>query len=123
MDSKKIKIVVDYIYLLKYSHYSSYSLQKVAGNFFRYQNWIVIQGLEVDPSHLLLLIEPLGTSFDWRVLGACGSIAGLGRMVYEKIYFSCVGAIITRCMTAVWMALRLTVFQSCSTLFAWKKHI
>ena len=37
-------------------------------NFPYYLNYIVIRGLDVDPSHLLLL-------------GACGSTAGLTRMV------------------------------------------
>ncbi len=45
------------------------------------KNPIVIHGLDVDPSHLFLSIEPLGTSFDWYVLGACGSSSGLARMV------------------------------------------
>ncbi len=42
-------------------------------------NCIVIHGLNVDPSHLLLTIEPPSTSFDWYVLGACGSTSGLAK--------------------------------------------
>ncbi len=48
----------------KFSLAQSYSTQKVAGKFSRYQNSFVIHGLDVDPSHLLLLIESLGTSLD-----------------------------------------------------------
>ena len=36
------------------------------------------------PSHLLLLIEPPGTSYDRYVLCVHGSSSGLARMVQEK---------------------------------------
>ncbi len=56
---------------------------------------------DVDPLHLLLLIEPPNTCFDWYVLGACGSNSGLARTVKEKIHCSWIGAVITRSKTAI----------------------
>ncbi len=87
-----------------YCHYSlaqSYSTQKVAGKFSRHLNSFIIHDLDVDPSHLLLLIESLGTSFDCYVLGACGSTSGLARIVLEKMCCSCIGALITSSKTAL----------------------
>ncbi len=48
----------------KFSLAQSYSTQK---KFSRHWNSFVIHVLNVDPSHLLLLIESLGTSSDWYV--------------------------------------------------------
>ncbi len=46
-------------------------------------------------------ISVFSTSFDCYVLGACGSSSGLAGMVWEKIYCSCIGALITSSKTEV----------------------